>query len=454
MEPIDMRETETLYGKLCGLDFVPNHVLEIMEHLFHSGFDVWLVGGALRDFFSGQAPKDWDLATSASPSEIMRLFPRVIPVGIQHGTVRIHTAQEDIEVTTYGKPGREGILADLGRRDFTVNALALSYPEGRLLDPHGGSEDLRHHLLKTVGNARSRLNEDPLRILRAGRFLGVYGYRIHPNVSAAVKDSLAGIDGIAVERIRDEMLKLIMGKHVEKAFEWMRRCGVLRKVLPELERECRRNRRSSCPFDVYRHTLYTVHNSPFRLRVRLAALFHRLGQKTSVHGAGRRENRSLNSQASAHAAFAVMDRWRMPQQLIQDVMILVRNHIPRNALRWGGAQLRRLLAAVGPDLLEDLLDLAYADRISGNCREKSLEELNRLRSRISVQMKSRPPLHIGDLALNGTDVMQALSLKPGPLVGEILEQIHQWVLDEPGLNVRDVLIDRIQAKYGGISQNK
>ena len=136
-----------------GLAFVPPDVIGAMERIFDAGFDVWLVGGALRDILLNVGPKDWDLATSAGPEQIMKIFPRVIPVGIRHGTVQVHTKARDIEVTSFEPGGMEGILKDLGRRDFTINALALSFPDGILIDPHEGRADIRKKIIRAVGDA-------------------------------------------------------------------------------------------------------------------------------------------------------------------------------------------------------------------------------------------------------------------------------------------------------------
>ncbi|HTY21721.1 MAG TPA: hypothetical protein VMC85_01225, partial [Desulfomonilaceae bacterium] len=154
-------------GKIF-FDFIPGDVRQILLHFVEKGFDVWLVGGALRDLLRGWIPKDWDLVTNATPPQVMTLFSRVIPIGVRHGTVQIHSGQRTIEATSCPAAGPEGILADLKRRDFTVNALALSYPEGQLIDPFGGQNDLLSLTLRAVGDARARFYEDPLRTLRAG----------------------------------------------------------------------------------------------------------------------------------------------------------------------------------------------------------------------------------------------------------------------------------------------
>ncbi|WP_244082272.1 CCA tRNA nucleotidyltransferase [Desulforhabdus sp. TSK] len=430
----------------ASLDSVPRHVREIMACLFRSGFQVWVVGGALRDMLSGRAPKDYDLATDAPADAIMKLFSRVIPVGIAHGTVRIHVDEGDIEVTTVAPPGMEGILLDLDRRDFTMNALALSYPEGHLLDPHGGTEDLRRHLLKTVGNPRSRFKEDPLRILRAARFMSAYGCRMDGRMAAAVKDELAGMDGIAAERIRDEMFKLLSGKFVIEAFEWMRRCGVLRKIMPELQSLVSSGSKRSYPFDPYRHTLYTIGNCPPRLTVRLAALLHHLDRRESLRKRPA-PGRPGSGQGNHRVALSLMKRWRMSRKQIQEVNLLLNNLLPPNAVRWGDVSLRRLMAEVGHERLEDLLDLSHAHLLSRGRSKGLMHAFEVLRSKILREVALHPPLHIGDLEVKGEDVMRVLHLKPGPVVGEILQAVLQRVLQDPQFNRREALMAYIQQRF-------
>lgn len=430
-----------------SLDIVPPHVCEIMACLFRSGFHVWVVGGALRDMLSGRAPKDYDLATDAPADTIMKLFSRVIPVGIEHGTVRIHVDEGDIEVTTVAPPGWEGILLDLDRRDFTMNALALSYPEGRLLDPHGGTEDLRRHLLKAVGNPRSRFKEDPLRILRAARFKSAYGCRMDGRMTAAVKDELAGLGKVAEERMRDEMSKLLLGEFVIDAFEWMRRCGVLQKIMPELQSLVSSGSKRPYPFDPYRHTLYTIGNCPPRLTVRLAALLHRLDRRESFGKRPVTPRRPGSELENPRVAQSLMKRWRMSGKQVREVSLLLNNLLPPKAVHWGDASLRCLMAEVGPDLMEDLLDLSHAHLLSQDRSKGLMHAFEVLRSRILRQTRLNPPLHISDLEVKGEDVMRILHLKPGPVVGEILQAVLQRVLQDPQFNRREALMAYIQQRF-------
>jgi len=426
---------------------VPNDVKEVTKRLSESGFDVWIVGGALRDCILGRTPKDWDLATDATPPRILELFSHVAPIGIRHGTVQVLTEQRGIEVTTTPGPGLEGILADLGRRDFTVNALALAYPGWELLDPFGGEKDLVELRLRAVGDARSRFREDPLRTLRAGRFMSTYGFAIEQTTFEAIEKEAEGLERVAQERIRDEILKMLLGDRVIEAFDSMRRAGVLSRVLPELLDWPGKELDLSHPLDIYHHSLCAVHYSPPRIRVRLAALFHDMGKPRVRRLRAEDLQFSGCCEASALIAFDVMTRWCMSNKEIREVRILVSNHLPREAEEWSDAALRRLIARVGPNLLEDLLDLAAADRLAMANHEASYERMGVLRSRIYEQLRRGLPLRAADLAVNGEDVMRILALEPGPLVGKILGFLHGKVLDAPDLNERKILMDFLEKEF-------
>ncbi len=422
---------------------IPEDVLRIMNRLFRSGHGVWLVGGVIRDHLLGIEPKDWDLATDAAPEQVMKLFKRVVPVGIRHGTVQIRTERRGVEVTSVPFRGEEGIIRDLSRRDFSVNAMALSFPEAQLLDLHNGRNDLEKRVLRATGNPLERFREDPLRVLRAARFVSVYGFGIEERTFEAMREEAHGLSYVAGERIRDELCKLLLGDHVVEAFGWMKRSGTLDVIFSEILECCGRTQREDPLYDDYEHTLLTVSHCPRRLRVRLAALFHDIARPEISEGdypsAAQDENR-----AGALLSERIMERWRVSHKEIREVSTLVGN-CPRK-LTWSGAALRRLLSRVGIGLVDDLLDLAEADLLS--CSNASgLEELRALRVEIGRELERNPPLGLKDLAVGGADVMKALDLRPGPVVGEILSRLHEMALDDPDLNERKILMDFIRKEY-------
>jgi tRNA nucleotidyltransferase (CCA-adding enzyme) len=431
----------TLAPLSLDMSFIPVDVREIMERFRQSGFDVWLVGGGLRDHFSGRVPKDWDLATSAEPRDTIRLFRKVVPVGMRHGTVQVHTDSRDVEVTTIPREGPEGIIEDLGRRDFTMNALALSYPGGFLLDPHRGLRDLDLRILRAVGDARARFREDPLRALRACRFVSVYGFQIRRSTFAGLKEEVDGLARVAMERIRDEMSKLLVGERVVEAFECMRMGGVLRNTLPELLEGYRKKQDASCKYDIYTKALRTVHYCPVSLRVRFAALF----QCISKPRVRRRRQGAFefapHAESSARMAAEVMERWRMSRKEMREVRALIENQVPKGVGEWSEGDIRRFISRTGTEFLDDLMDLAVADRMSSVDPEKELREIAVLRSRIRKQLERNPPLRIEDLAVDGVMIMKTLKLPPGPRVGSLLRRLQREVLENPDMNEAETLID-------------
>lgn len=439
--------------KICSenvsLDLLPPDILRTMETLHASKFGVWLVGGALRDLFLGRVPEDWDIATDATPEQVMGLFPRVVPVGIRHGTVQVLTKGMEVEVTSLGISGTEGIIADLGRRDFTVNAMALSYPAGALLDPYKGRQDLRSLTLRAVGDERSRFQEDPLRVLRAGRFMSVYGFRVRHETFCALKAEAEGLATSAQERIRHEVSKMLTGEHVANALEQMRRGGVLLQFLPELDRlhSSMAAQPRHCGWDAYGHTLMTLHHAPCRLRVRLTALFHRIADSDLTEGMPHPASHGRNPGQSARVSEVVMTRWRMSRGQIHSVLTLVKNQIPLSTSPLSDVELRRLIVRVGLDLLEDLLDVALADRLACIHQGEAHKEFRDLGNRIRQQLEADLPMSISDLAVNGRDVMRVLGLEPGALVGKVLRRLFEEVIEDPGLNKHEILMDFLREKY-------
>jgi len=425
---------------------IPSDVQTLLKGIHHAGFSVWVVGGAVRDFLLRLSPKDWDLATNASPQDVIELFERVIPVGIRHGTVQVLTGRRTVEVTSYIGTGWEGIFGDLERRDFTVNAIALAYPSLKLVDPFYGQRDIEAGVLRGVRDARARFREDPVRTLRAGRFVSVYGFSVEKNTLAALKDEVQGLKSVAVERIREEIFKLLLGDYFPEAFELMRRGGVIDIVMPEILKGSPQNSNNTTRQGIYEHLIRSVQFSQKRLRLRLAALFHDIAKlemqtdrSSSSHSPG---HRSL----SAQIAFEILMRWRSPRKTALAVSKLVEYHISTDVHEWSDGQIRRVMSGLGIELMTDLLDLAYADRSSKGASSARLKEIESLRHRVYLQMEAEPVLQIADLAVDGHDLIQELGVAPGPVVGKILRELHRAVLDEPSLNDRRILMDYAQKR--------
>ncbi len=429
---------------------VPEDVRALVQTIQDHGHRVWVVGGALRDHLLGLTPKDWDLATSAPPDAAAQLFPHVVPIGIRHGTIQVRTPVRGVEITSLLQTDEPSILNDLSRRDFTVNAMAISLQDGRFLDPHGGVEDIESRTLRGVLDARARFREDPLRTLRAGRLVSTHGFRLEIETFRALAAESAGLAQVAPERIREEICKLLLGEHLRDSFDRLWEGGVWKQVLPELEDS-----------EAFHHTTATVLHCPPRLRLRLAALLHALGWNGEESAP--QPSCFAASHRSAERAERVLYRWRASRQDIREIGLIVRHRLPLESPSQTDADLRRWMAAAGEDVLEDLLDLARADGMAAAHRaslvsdvssrspaasEELPDALERLLERIQTLRRQNPPLTIRQLAVTGEDVMRLLRLDPGPLVGTLLHRLHDHVLEDPRLNTPALLADILERDYG------
>ncbi|HUM12958.1 MAG TPA: [cytidine(C)-cytidine(C)-adenosine (A)]-adding enzyme [Myxococcaceae bacterium] len=382
---------------------IPAGVRSLLERLQSAGHEAWLVGGGVRDLLRGLPPKDWDIATQALPQEVMKLFRRVVPTGIAHGTVTVLVPEGPVEVTTFRvesayvdgrRPGavefRRDLVEDLARRDFTINALAFDPVGGRFRDPFGGQVDLARKRVRCVGVAAERFGEDGLRPLRAVRFATVLDFELEPETEAAIPGALGVFDKVALERRRDEFLKLLLAPGAVRGLELLRRTGLMGRLLPELAEAD----------DPERHA--RVGRSTPVLEVRLAALL-----------------------AGAPQAEGALDRLRLPARTVETVRALLAHPLPRQASGWTDGDLRRWLVRLGPERWELARALA---RATGVDPEGALGE------RLARVVEARPPLSPKDLALDGAAIMKALGVGPSPAVGEAARFLLDAVLERPELN--------------------
>jgi len=428
---------------------IPKDVLEAMERIRKAGHPVWIVGGALRDSLLGHEAKDWDLATDAAPERVAALFPRVVPIGLRHGTIQILTPFRGIEVTTVPSPGVEGLLGDLARRDFTVNAMAWSYPEADFLDPHGGRQDLQHGLLRGVGSPVLRFREDPLRTLRAGRFVSTHGFRPDDDTFAALQQEAVGLPRVAAERIREEWVRLLLGHGVVEAVDWMQRGGVIRETLPEMHPGTGEGSFMDDPSPALLHAAQTVQCSPARMSVRLAAFFHNLNRSCS--GGAEVPVSAVcptDPERSSRAAEKILARWKTSARDGRSVVSLVAHQLTTASCNWTDAELRRAMSRGGRGMLEDWMDLgeAHAVALSGRSSGVPAQWLG-LRRRILEQLQAGFPMDIRELAVNGLDVMRILGIPPGETVGRVLGDLHERVIEDPTMNRRNFLMDFLTKAY-------
>lgn len=436
---------------------LPPPVTHLLTRLKEAGYSGYLVGGAVRDLLLGHTPKDWDVATSALPADLLRLFPGARPTGVRYGTVTLpEPALGGIEVTTFRADGpyldgrhpasvsfAAQIDDDLARRDFTINALAY-HPDEGLLDPHGGLTDLAHRRLDTVGDPVARFCEDALRMLRACRFAAELGFRPAKRVLAATRAQASRLAAVSPERQRDELAKLLVAADPGRGLHLLRVGGLLPVLLPELSATYGLRQSRYHAYSVFYHTVRAVALTPPDLLPRLAALCHDLGKAaTLTHDAEGVPLFPGHHRVSAALAETILRRLRFPGTLVKQVGLLVERHMFRWTPQEGEAPLRRLLAELGPADLTALVALRRADLLAmrplepGDRRTIVLENLETAVGRV---LAAKPPVRLADLAVSGEDLRRELQLEPGPPLGDLLNFLLQAVLDEPDLNQRESLL--------------
>ena len=453
---------------------IPREVISIAEKLSHAGFEAYLVGGCVRDLILSEAeglpiePKDWDIATNAKPEEIQKIFPESIYEN-NFGTVGVKIESENpklkvVEVTTFRLEGKytdkrhpdeikfaTAIKDDLSRRDFTVNAIAMT-TDGEITDPFDGRGDLVSRIIRTVGKPEERFNEDALRLMRAVRFATelsdfsakggpTSGWQMDLNTRWAIEKEAGLLEMIAKERIRDEFIKIIMSDRAAEGIILLEELNLLRYVIPELREGLGVGQNKHHIYTVFEHNVKALDYAAkqnYSLEVRLASLFHDLGKPKAKRGEGPDSTFHGHEIISAKMAAKALERLRFPKDIIEQVIHLVRYHMfYYNVGEVSEAGVRRFLARVGPDTIPDLIKLREADRIGSGVPKAVPYKLRHLLFKIEKVKKD--PLSPKMLKINGEDVMKFAKLAPGPKVGYILAILLEEVLDDPKKNMRELL---------------
>jgi tRNA nucleotidyltransferase (CCA-adding enzyme) len=440
------------------LGHVPPDVRAICARLRERGKRGWIVGGCVRDLLRGLEPKDWDVATDATPEEVKRAFPKVIETGIAHGTVTVLMNRVPYEVTTLRGEGAysdgrrpdsvefvSDIVADLARRDFTFNAIAIDPIDGHVIDPFDGQGDLKRGVLRAVGDAGERFAEDGLRVLRAARFSATLGVAIDDATRHAMAHprSLDTFRKVSAERVRDEWMKSMKAPRPSVAFGAMLDAGLLAITCPELVESvgCEQNQWHA--FDVWGHTMATLDACAPDPVLRMAALLHDVGKPRSREFSNKTSDFTFYNHESIGADMAgpILARLRFSNEERARVVGLVRHHLICYAPDWTDAAVRRWLRRVGVELAAPLLDLGRADaRGKGRPIERELEILDELGRRVADEQARGAALTTRDLAVRGNDLMRELGLAPGRAVGRILERLLEVVTDDPSANTAERLL--------------
>jgi len=443
---------------------IPKEVLYVTETLKNANFEAFLVGGCVRDLFLNRKPKDWDLTTNAKPEEIISLFPETFyennfgTVGVVQDEVSDETLKV-IEVTPYRMESdysdnrhpdsvvfSQKIEDDLQRRDFTINALAYDVLDGEVIDFYDGLRDIKDKIIRTVGKPEDRFKEDGLRILRAVRFFSEIGFEIESETEKAIFDNADLLKNISKERIRDEFVKIIMSKNPMAGLLAMRKLGLMKYVVPELEEAYGVEQNKAHSYDVWEHLLRSVQcaaDKNFSIEVRLTALFHDIGKPTARRWGSEQNQWTFygHEVVGSRVTNKILKDLRFPRNIIEKVTTLVRWHMFfSDTEQISLSAVRRMVANVGKENIWDLMDVRICDRI-GTGRPK--EDPYRLRKyHAMIEEAMRDPVSVAMLKIDGKKIMEVTHVTPGPKIGYTLHALLEEVLDDPTRNTQTYLENR------------
>ncbi len=455
---------------------IPEFVLEIIKKLQDGGKSAYLVGGSVRDLLMDKEPKDWDITTDALPEEMLELLPGSKYENI-FGTVLVpirNEANDVVEVTTYrseqGYSDRrhpdqimfeDKLDKDLERRDFTVNAMALTRAgqsegidskyiipikigkeEYEVVDLFGGEDDLKKKIIRAVGEPSERFKEDALRMLRAIRFSCQLGFEIEPKTERAIAKLAGSIKFVSGERIRDELVKILSSGMPSAGIMRLHDNKLLQYILPELETGVNVKQHYHHIYTVFNHNILSLKHCPNKAwQVRLAALLHDVGKPKSASTVDGHVAFYNHEYIGAKMTERIMKRLKFSNEDSVRVVNLVRNHMfYYNVGEVSATSVRRLIVKTGKENLSDLIDLRIADRLGSGLKNEMPYKLRHLQ--YMMEKVQNDPLSVKMLKVNGTDLMTILKTEPSPKIGAILEVLLSEVLEDPELNTVEHLSKR------------
>ena len=472
---------------------IPKPIIEIIQKLEAAGFEAFVVGGCVRDLLMDIKPKDWDITTNAKPEEIVRIFPDSFYENA-FGTVGIKNESGVVEVTTYRieskysdkrRPDKvkfaKTLKEDLSRRDFTINALALrityqssafpfpdvtsgnsskpSFSEYEIIDLFGGQEDLKNKIIRAVGDANERFDEDALRMMRAVRFAVTLGvdisvkrtsgprklsektpFKIEEKTFKAIKKNAKNLDCIAKERIQDELNKILLSDFAAEGMELLRKLKLLQYIIPELEKGYGVGQNRHHIYTIYEHSVLSLKNCPSsKLEVRLATLLHDIAKPETKRGEGAYSTFYNHDHVGARVTKRILQRLKYSSDIVQKVRLLIDNHMfYYNVDEVGASSVRRLVKKVGLENIDDLIDLRVGDRLGSGVPKAVPYKLRHFK--YMVDKISKDPLSVKMLKVNGDDLMKELRLLPGPMLGAILDVLLSEVIENPKKNKKEILL--------------
>jgi poly(A) polymerase/tRNA nucleotidyltransferase (CCA-adding enzyme) len=433
-------------------------ISEILKTIEDGGHAAYLVGGCVRDMLMECRPTDWDIATDALPERIQELFPDNF-YDNAFGTVTVKTRDEDpvvrtVQITPFRIEGRysdnrhpdsvkfaKTIEEDLSRRDFTVNAIAVSL-NGSIVDPFGGQKDIQQSVIRAVGDPVARFGEDALRMMRAVRFATSLNFTIDGATLAAITEHSASLKTISAERVRDELIKIIDASRAFEGIQLLEDVGLLQYIIPELREGLGVEQNLHHIYTVWEHNLRTMKyaaDKTYSFAVRMACLLHDVGKPRSKRGEGKHCTFYAHDAIGATMTKKIMERLKFPHDLSRKVTLLVRYHMFYYSVgEVTESSVRRLIANVGLENIDDLLRLREGDRIGSGTPKAVPYKLRHLK--YMIDKVSHDAISVKMLKVNGADIMEALGIAPGPKLGLILNSLLAAVLDDPALNEREALL--------------
>lgn len=452
---------------------IPTTVSRITNTLKRANFEAYLVGGCVRDLLLDKKPKDWDVATSAKPEQIQALFEKTVYEN-NFGTVAIVTKSKDptlkvIEITPYRLEAKysdkrhpdnvsftNNLEEDLKRRDFTINAMALDV-SGEIIDIFDGQKDLKNKIIRTVGRAEERFDEDALRILRAIRFSAELNFIIDQETQKSIKKQAHLLETIAKERINDEFSKILMSNSPDNALEVIRETNVLKYIMPELGDGFGIKQNKDHKYDVWTHNIKSLMHgvkNNYPLEVRMAALLHDIGKpKSKRWNEGKKDWTFYGHDVlSAKIAIKILSRLKYSKKFIELVAKLVRYHMFfSDTEKITLSAVRRTVRNMGPENIWDLMKVRFCDRIGMGRPKESPYRLRKYESMIEEAM--RAPISVGMLNIDGNKIIDLLKINPGPKIGNILHVLLEECLDDPSKNTKKYLEKRV-LEIGNLTDKK
>lgn len=395
---------------------VPSNAQKVMDVLSDLGYEVYVVGGCVRDSIMGRNPNDWDITTNATPTQVQDAFENTIPTGIQHGTITVMMHGEGYEVTTYRIDGEYGdnrrpnevkftsnVIEDLSRRDFTINAMAYNHEEG-LIDPYNGLHDIKNKVIACVGDAEDRFNEDSLRMLRALRFSAQLGFKMCLRVRSAIAKNSYSIKNVSMERVQSEFNKILLAD--PSVLEFGSGLNIASKFIPEM---------------ISRNGFMTCKIIEPTLHLRLSALFHDI---------------ALDSVKTTES---ILKRLKYDNKTIKKVLTLIGCH--DRIIDADKKSIKKFLNELGGhEVFNDWCSLRLANILAQNpiySREK-VGNLYKLKYMATEIAETNEPFQIKDLDINGNDLI-ALGFS-GKEIGEVLKRLLDEVIEHPNTNDKEYLI--------------